>query len=169
MQTEPEPRSSHRPFLDKIRWVSALIVAIGHSLAIINNKAGGSGLLTYVSDMRDPAVIVFFLLSGFLVGGSVIKNIAAFSFRTYIISRTSRIYIVLVPALLLTLTLDGIARLAWPMNAVYAHAWQGGALGNFPIFSRYRIENILGSLLSIEPLTGLPMGSAGSLWSLGYE
>jgi peptidoglycan/LPS O-acetylase OafA/YrhL len=55
-------------------------------------------------------VIVFFVLSGFLVGGSVIKAHRQGQWRWtgYLSRRLSRLWIVIVPALLLTLFWDSI-------------------------------------------------------------
>jgi peptidoglycan/LPS O-acetylase OafA/YrhL len=162
-------RPDYRVFLDKLRWISAGIVAVGHAIGILNSQSGGSNLLTLIADMRGPAVDIFFVLSGYLVGGVVLRNISGFDFRKYAIARFSRIYIVLLPAIALTLALDGLIYLIDPANPVYTSAWQGGALGSSAVFSRYSATEIIGTLLSLEPFFGRPIGSAGSLWSLGYE
>jgi len=161
--------SNYRPFLDQVRWIAALIVAIGHSLAILNDHANGSKIINYIADMRGPAVCIFFVLSGYLVGGLVLRDFGRFRLSSYTVARFSRIYIVLIPAILLTLCLDGIVFHFYPSSPIYSKVWQGGALGDNFIFSRYSPANIIGSLLSLEPLFGRPTGSAGSLWSLGYE
>ena len=119
--------------------------------------------------MRGAAVCVFFVLSGYLIGGSVLQAREHFDFRRYCIARFARIYVVLVPALALTALLDGIAFVFLTHSPVYAGLWQGGVLGGTTIFSRYSAANILGSVFSLEPVFGEPMGSAGILWSLGYE
>ncbi len=169
MNESPSIKTDYRPFLDQVRWVAALIVAIGHALAILNSYANGSQIINYIADMRGPAVCVFFVLSGYLVGGLVLRDFERFRFSSYSVARFSRIYIVLIPAILLTLLLDGIVFHFYPSSPVYSKVWQGGALGDNLIFSRYGAANIIGSILSLEPLFGHPIGSAGALWSLGYE
>lgn len=159
----------HRPFLDTARWVSAFIVAIGHALSLVNSGTEGASILVKISDMRGPAVTVFFVLSGYLVGGKVARDFSRFRWGRYISARFARIYVVLLPAILLTVAIDGAAYLSDPTNPIFADVWQGGALGSEPIASRYTLFNWLGTLLSMEPLFGRPLGSAGSLWSLGYE
>jgi len=159
----------HRPFLDTARWVSAFIVAIGHALSLVNNGTEGASILVKISDMRGPAVTVFFVLSGYLVGGKVARDFSKFRWGRYASARFARIYIVLLPAILLTVSIDGAAYFSDPTNPIFAGVWQGGALGSEPIASRYTLFNWLGTLLSMEPLFGRPLGSAGSLWSLGYE
>src|ERR1700730_2470939 len=169
MSESPSVKSDYRPFLDQVRWIAALIVAIGHALAILNNQANGSQIINYIADMRGPAVCVFFVLSGYLVGGLVLRDLERFRLSSYSVARFSKIYILLIPAILLTLLLDGIAFHFYPASPVYSKVWQGGALGDDLIFSRYSVANFVGSVLSLEPLFGRPIGSAGSLWSLGYE
>jgi peptidoglycan/LPS O-acetylase OafA/YrhL len=158
-----------RPFLDKIRWLSAIVVALGHAIGILTDRLHGSHVLNVVADMRGPAVIVFFVLSGHLVGGSVLRDFQNFDFRRYACARFARIYIVLIPALILTLLIDGFMRHFAPTNPVFSSAWQGGAIGQTAIFSRYSIAHVIASLLCLEPLIATPIGSAGTLWSLGNE
>lgn len=160
---------SYRPLLDKVRWMSAALVAAGHAIAILNDPVRGSRILNALAQMRSPAVIVFFVLSGYLVGGVVIKDFASFQLRRYAIARFARIYIVLIPALLLTLLIDGAVFHFDPRNPLFSQVWQGGALGDLPIFSRYTLTRALASVLCLEPLIAAPIGSAGSLWSLGNE
>jgi peptidoglycan/LPS O-acetylase OafA/YrhL len=56
------------------------------------------------------AVVVFFLLSGYLVGGSIIRSTASgrWSWRDYLLARGVRLYLALAPALLLTMVWDRI-------------------------------------------------------------
>jgi len=163
------PHPAYRPFLDQVRWVSAALVAVGHAIAILNSQSHGLHAFTFIADMRGEAVTLFFLLSGYLVGGSVIRDFDRFNFGRYAIARFSRIYIVLVPALVLTLLLDGTVLLFAPHSPVYAVLWQGGALGETSIWSRFSVLHLFGTVLSLEPVIGGPVGSAGSLWSLGFE
>ncbi len=160
---------SYRPLLDKVRWLSALLVAAGHAIALLNDPLHGNLLLKAVAEMRSPAVIVFFVLSGYLVGGVVIKGFPNFQLRRYAIARFARIYIVLIPALLLTVLIDGAVFHFDHLNPLFSQVWPGGALGSTPVFARYTVGGALASLLCLEPLIAEPLGSAGSLWSLGNE
>ncbi len=99
----------------------------------------------------------------------MVRDFSRFDFGRYAIARFSRIYIVLIPALVLTLLLDGAVLLFDPHNPVYAAVWQGGALGQTPIWSRFSLIHLVGTVFSLEPVIGGPVGSAGSLWSLGFE
>jgi hypothetical protein len=63
-------------------------------------------LLPDWAGLGSQSVIVFFVLSGFFVGESVIKRWNIFSYSDYLLAWFIRLWIVLVPALLLTLFLD---------------------------------------------------------------
>jgi peptidoglycan/LPS O-acetylase OafA/YrhL len=160
---------SYRPLLDRVRWTSAALVAAGHAIAILNDSVRGSPILNAIAQMRSPAVIVFFVLSGYLVGGVVIRDFASFQPRRYAIARLARIYIVLIPALLLTMLIDGAVFHFDHLNPLFSQVWQGGALGDTPIFSRYTLARAIAAVFCLEPLISPPIGSAGSLWSLGNE
>src|SRR5204863_1384009 len=65
-------------------------------------------ILYFLSGYGHTAVVVFFVLSGFLVGGTVIRSDrnGRWSWRGYVLQRGTRLYVVLIPALLLTLCWD---------------------------------------------------------------
>lgn len=159
----------HRYFLDKLRWISALVVALGHALAIMNYRGVAGGAWKFAADLRGPAVIIFFVLSGYLVGGPILSKMERFSFRDYAVARFSRIYIVLIPAILLTVLLDGLANYLFPGSAVYASVWPSGVFGDSAITTHYGMWNVLATVFCLEPIMAHALGSAGSLWSLGYE
>jgi len=63
-----------------------------------------------VTSLGHEAVLLFFVLSGFLVGGSVLKSLnhGTWSWSGYMVRRMSRLWVVLLPALVLTAFWDGI-------------------------------------------------------------
>src|SRR5260221_12686217 len=90
--------------LDLARAAAAGLVVLMHARVAIGDAEGVLGNIVYAAaDCGTQAVFWFFVISGYLVGGSVISGIAEnrFSFRSYFISRFSRLYIVLLPASLL--------------------------------------------------------------------
>ncbi|WCT73617.1 acyltransferase [Sphingomonas naphthae] len=162
-----------RPLLDTIRWMSAALVAIGHAMGLIftRNMAGPSRLdpLDFLGDLRGPAVIFFFVISGYLVGGGVLERAQGFRWKSYAIARFSRIYIVLIPAILLICLLDGAAHWIDPASPLYAGVWPSGVLGTEPIDTRYVPINWVATFLSLGGLLAAPVGTGNALWSLGYE
>lgn len=163
--------------LDFFRWLSALIVAIGHSRAIFFvpwGQAEHHGVLStalyFVSGWGEYGVLMFFVISGFLIGGGVLEKSKAgeFSFAQYFINRFTRIYIVLVPALAVVWALD-VAGLHWLNHlGIYTQEYPIGAL---PIDTRDALgpENFIYNLLMLQNVLGPPFGTAQPLWSLNWE
>jgi peptidoglycan/LPS O-acetylase OafA/YrhL len=164
-----------RPLLDRLRWVAALAVVLGHAIGLFISLPTKSASMStekiawYIADMRHPAVLVFFVLSGYLVGGSVLCAGRTFSLRRYVIARFSRIYIVLIPALVLTITLDATSFLIDPSNEVYATVWPSGVIGSIALYDRYSVANLIATVFLVQEFTGSAIGSATPLWSLSYE
>lgn len=80
--------------------------------------SGGGGdlglkLFYAITGMGHSAVLIFFALSGYLVGGTMLSRMLAgqFSALDYWSRRMVRLWIVVLPALALTGSLDGIAHL----------------------------------------------------------
>src|SRR5262245_21311046 len=119
--------------LDALRGLAALLVVIGHTRGLFFNTSLTGGVpapkvaLSSTSIVIEPqitppipiephitighvAVMVFFVLSGYLVGGSVLKSIASGSWsgRAYLIKRLVRLWVVLIPAVIIGLCLDNI-------------------------------------------------------------
>jgi len=164
-------RQEQRALLDTIRWLSAGMVAFGHTWITVFAREDHpvSRVLWALADTRHSWLILFFVLSGYLVGGGVLQRADRFDFARYAIARFSRIYVVLIPALLLTAGLDAGAHLIAPDGPVHAGAWSQAVFGDTPPFARYTPREILASLLCLENAVGAPMGSNGPLWSLGFE
>jgi peptidoglycan/LPS O-acetylase OafA/YrhL len=61
-----------------------------------------------ITGLGHQWVIVFFVLSGYLVGGSVLRSVAVnhWSWRVYLLNRLTRLYAVLIPALVFGGLLD---------------------------------------------------------------
>lgn len=59
-----------------------------------------------MTSLGHEAVMIFFVLSGYLVGGSVLKQKHKFEWLKYSITRLTRLWVILIPALLLTLIVD---------------------------------------------------------------
>ena len=97
--------------LDLMRGGAAILVMLGHlrnlflvSPAEVVSTAGVLVKFVYlISGFSHFAVMIFFALSGFLVGGSVIRGRmeGKWSWSAYFAMRLTRLWIVLIPALLL--------------------------------------------------------------------
>ena len=170
------PHVRERPLLDLLRWSSAALVAIGHIIGVVVHRPPRTaffhsvdGVLSYFSDFRGGSVVVFFVLSGYLVGGSLLRRRESTDWLSYLVARFSRIYIVLLPALAFTALVDGALIATRHGPSIYTSVWQSGVLGADALIGRYDLGNVVSSLFCLEPLFGRPIGSNGVLWSLGYE
>ena len=171
--------------LDLLRGVAALVVVFGHSRFTLQDLArpfalrpgtflSGAALPVSVPVRVSPmspaheAVVVFFTLSGLLVGGSVLKQSGRGSFRWsgYLLKRLTRLYTVLIPALAIGALLDMGSRYILHHGHIPGGEFQGVLTVSSSAFT------LLGNLCFLQFLdhSGVhPFGSNFSLWSLSYE
>lgn len=120
--------------------------------------------------MGGYGVLMFFAISGFLIGGGALEKTRAgdFSFSLYFINRFTRIYIVLLPALLLVWVMDVVGLKSLNGLGIYTQEYPIGAL---PIGTRDAIglANFVYNLLMLQNVLGPPFGTAQPLWSLNWE
>src|SRR5438045_2563532 len=99
-------------FLDLMRFSAAVVVLLHHLTSAQINS-----VLPRVT-IGHEAVIVFFVMSGFVI--AYVVHGRERSIEHYAAARLGRLYSVVLPALVLTFTLDRIGRAASP--ALYAHS-----------------------------------------------
>lgn len=176
MEPSQVRRTRYLPSLDALRGLAALAVVLGHArelmaptsdqaYAMMSGAFGSHAdlareiafILLMPATFAREAVAIFFALSGFWVGGSVIRATreGRFSWRSYLIARLTRLWIVLGPALLLTAILD-----------IIAMRLHGNHSGNL---STHSFGAAVGNLFFLQPLWVPSYGSNVSLWSLSYE
>ena len=162
-------------WLDLIRGCSAILVCLGHlrnamlvdySALIHPNIA--IKIFYVLTSLGHQAVMVFFVLSGYFVGGGVLRAGAKFSWGNYLSSRLTRLWVVLVPCLFIT----------WAVGLIIGHyalgvlaganidSWHSGPkLGEYSISFSTLLANILFMQTIISPVFGLN----SPLWSLANE
>jgi peptidoglycan/LPS O-acetylase OafA/YrhL len=110
-------RTRRLEHLDMLRGLAAMLVLGNHLRAYVFVNYGSLGeanavttLFYAATGLGHQAVIVFFALSGFLVGGHVIEAMgnANWSWTRYLLRRLTRLWIVIIPALVATAILDRI-------------------------------------------------------------
>lgn len=150
--------------LDLIRVLASQAVLFGHAisfLAIYNNLQPPN--LPY---MQSVAVVVFFVLSGFLISYSVFSKIgkSGYSFLEYFIERFSRIYSGVLPALLFVWLVDQIHIAIAPGHYVYFNAF------NIRTFTAnlFMLQD-LGILHAITGYKIEAFGSARPFWTVAIE
>ena len=124
----------------------------------------------FITGMGHQAVMIFFVLSGYFVAGSVFERRHHWSWPSYLIQRLSRLWVVLIPALLLCLLWDnlGISLL----SSVYYHSAEAGQLyvsasRIFPL--PLDVWTFLGNTLFLQTIFVPCYGDNGPLWSLANE
>ncbi|TFC33959.1 acyltransferase [Cryobacterium sp. TMT2-42-4] len=158
-----------------LRTVAALFVVLGHARTLLlvdydNAPHNGAQVALYgVTAIGHQAVVVFFVLSGYWVGGSLLRKArqGRFSWPSYLADRTTRLWVVLVPALVLTLALDAIGRRYFGAMTAYVGdpRYGGVALDQRPIDGL----TFFGNVFFMGGIRVPTFGSNTALWSLGFE
>jgi peptidoglycan/LPS O-acetylase OafA/YrhL len=156
--------------LNLVRGLAAAAVAFQHLRALLlldwpetSVHSPLSAGVYLLAKFAHPAVIVFFVLSGFLVGSSGLRSVQkrAWSFPRYLLHRVLRLEIVLLPALLLGLLWDTLGKHLL-VSPLYTTAWLSG-----PIDLSWR--TLLGNAAFIQDILVPNFGTNAALWSLAYE
>lgn len=162
-------------WLNLLRWVAAFLVCIEHVRVPLLADFSSAGhqpwpvvLFYSLHGYGHSAVVVFFVLSGFLVGGEVVREYrnGVFRWRGYLAKRMARIYPVYLLALGLTWGLDTSgARLFEPLY----HGEIVAPMLRTDFAARLTPGIGFGNLLFLQEILVPPFGSNGPLWSLSYE
>jgi peptidoglycan/LPS O-acetylase OafA/YrhL len=147
--------ASVAPMLDLLRFAAAALVMCAH---LRDNQFMGytevecaSGPIKFVffqtTRLGTESVLLFFVLSGFLVGGTSVDRFlrGTFDVTRYAIDRMTRIYVPFVPALALV-----IAKCMW---LALPFSWFEAGI----------------NLVSLQGIIAPPFSGNTALWSLSYE
>lgn len=171
--------------LNFIRGCAALVVFFTHLKYIFlgnSMKAAVAVSATHVQeleqklhaqggiiDLGHKAVMVFFVLSGYFVGGTVVRAMKRgnWSWKDYLIQRMTRLWVVLAPALLLGLAVDLLGSHLFPQS-IYS-----GPEGQFiltpGLAERLSPATFFGNLFFLQTIFVKPLGTNVALWSLANE
>lgn len=164
--------------LDCFRWVAAALVCIAHVRSVMfADFSGTAGSRPFAAvfyglhGFGHQAVIVFFVLSGYLIGGEVLRGLRTgnFDWITYAIRRWSRLYPVYVAALLLGLLWDNLGLRLCNLQNVYNHHGQPFPMIFYPVAERLTATVLGGNLLFLQGIAVPTLGSNTPLWSLANE
>jgi peptidoglycan/LPS O-acetylase OafA/YrhL len=140
--------------LDSLRIIASVIVLAHH--------ATQQWLTTYPNTVKQleiiahAAVVVFFVLSGYLIAYTTADNNRGP--RQYAVARLSRLYSVLIPALVFTAFVEVVTNIINPHLAAYYS--RGSSLPRYALSLFFCNE--IGWLSAAPPING-------PLWSLSYE
>ena len=145
-------------WLDALRALAALTVILGH-FAHVRFTRGDYYFLREINIASD-AVVVFFVLSGLVIAFAAERD---GSFQRFAFNRLTRLWTVILPALVLTYAFDAVGTRV-SMDAYPPLYYQSHPAGEF------FLRGLTFSNLWIGgPLEWLRLGSNGALWSLSYE
>ena len=147
--------------LDLLRAAASLVVCVGHGLAFFFAELRPTTLPL----MQNLGVLVFFLISGFLITHTLIQRSEdpQYGFWRFAVDRFARIYSGLIPALVLIVAIDALT------------IYLTGDGGEGKIAQLFNMRTLIASLLNMESYRGIgklaasPFGSASPLWTLAIE
>jgi peptidoglycan/LPS O-acetylase OafA/YrhL len=169
------PEESSFYYMDVIRAFAASMVVLTHvrdltlvDFSELKHSSLALKLLYFFAGFGHQAVMVFFVLSGFWITGSVNRRIEQKGFWSgYLIDRLSRLVIVLVPALALGGVLDWYGS-HFLTSPIYS-GLSGAHSLRVPVESRLTWDTLVANLLFLQTIIRPSFGSNGPLWSLAYE
>ncbi|WP_338413015.1 acyltransferase [uncultured Sphaerotilus sp.] len=168
-------KKQHITILDWMRGFAAVLVCSSHlrnAMIVDWGNALDHGLINKflygITGFGHQSVVVFFVLSGYLVGGSVIAAGPKFRWTTYLIARLSRLWVVLVPCLVITFVADAftVSFASDVLTGDYATRWHSA-----PVAGKYSMswQTLVGNLAFVQTIFVPVYGSNGPLWSLANE
>jgi peptidoglycan/LPS O-acetylase OafA/YrhL len=163
-----------------VRGFAALLVFLGHLRPFTFHPYGGLAspsaldkVVWAITGFGHQAVMIFFVLSGFFITRSIMfdNRASRFSWPEYVIKRLTRLWIVLLPCLLLTYFWDSVgvslSDKTFYDGRLFARYNSGpnDLSGGTNLSASTLIENALFLQTILAPI----FGSNGPVWSLANE
>ncbi len=156
---------AHSVLIALLRGAAALEVAAAHlraavypSYATLANPPHWFTAFAFLTGFAHQAVVIFFLISGWLVGGSLLnKARREHAIRDYAIDRITRLWVVLVPMLVVVLLISISTGKVDPGVPSYAFD------------NAFSVVSFLGNLTGLQTIFVPEFGGNFPLWSLANE
>jgi peptidoglycan/LPS O-acetylase OafA/YrhL len=164
--------------LNFARWFAAWLVVAEHVRALVfadysTIQDARLWLPFYlVTGFGHEAVMIFFVISGYLVGGKVWSTFAErrFRWKNYFCDRLSRLYAVLIAAMFIGLAFDTIGLRFFNGYGQYTNSSKTPlALVTRDFSEALQPVDFISGLVFLQTVTSPPFGSNGPLWSLANE
>lgn len=155
----------HTVLISLLRGLAAIEVAAAHLRSelypglrsVVDPSLWFKGL-AFATGFGHHAVLVFFVISGWLVGGSLLNKAGrADAFAIYGIDRVSRLWTVLIPTFLLTLLFGLVTGAIRPRGIDFSYA------------NEYSAIAFAGNLVGLQTVSLPSFGGDLALWSLANE
>ena len=162
---EPGEDSCQSLLISLLRGLCAVEVAAAHlraeffpGLRAMADPPLAYQALAFFTGFAHQAVVLFFLISGWLVGGGLLGKIGRpQALQAYAIDRLSRLWTVLVPTFVLMLVFGVLAGQLIPNTIDYSPS------------NNYSLLSFAGNLVGLQTVTMEPFGANFPLWSLANE
>ena len=155
----------HSIVISALRGLAAVQVLAAHlraqlfpGLSTLSDPSHWYQALAFFTGFAHQAVVVFFLLSGWLVGGSLLNRMHEPGIMlSYAIDRITRLWIVLIPCFVIALTVG-----AYIGMADVSHV-------SFSPTGEYSVAAFVGNLFGLQDMLVPRYGGNFALWSLANE
>jgi peptidoglycan/LPS O-acetylase OafA/YrhL len=161
-------------WLDLIRALAAVEVFLSHLRGFMFKGYSAPGgivkkVFYFITGFPHEAVIIFFVLSGYFITDAIVRAREKnnFSFLSYGLDRLVRLWIVLIPGLLLTLVVDKIGLHYFSSSAAYQGTIE--FMGKVNVSSHLTSLNFIGNLFFVQTILVETFGSNSPMWSLSNE
>jgi peptidoglycan/LPS O-acetylase OafA/YrhL len=162
-----------------VRGIAALTVCVSHLRSFLMVKfpfvvdpTHADSAFYFLTGLGHQAVVVFFVMSGWLVGSSVWSQQLSgrFSWVQYAITRLTRLLIVLIPALVMTCFVDALG--TWLSGGYGYDRSQSVLLSDGPGPDKPISDSLrtaVGNLFFLQTIRVPVYGTNAPLWSLANE
>lgn len=155
----------HSVLISILRGAAAIIVAAAHvraamypGLRTISDPPLWFQGFAFLTGFAHQAVLVFFIISGWLVGGSLLNKLdKPGAFTDYAIDRMTRLWTVLIPTFILTVLFAAVSGAVDPGKVDYSTT------------NEYSLLVFLGNLVGLQRVFLPDFGGNFPLWSLANE
>jgi peptidoglycan/LPS O-acetylase OafA/YrhL len=165
-KTNLNPDYLHSGVISLLRGLAAIEVASAHlraqffpAFGQIKDPTLWFQLFAFCTGFAHEAVVVFFLLSGWLVGGSLLNKIGEpGALKHYAIDRATRLWIVLIPTYIFTFLIAN----------TFCECNLGAGSAGLPDHA-FSPPTFAGNLLGLQTMVVPTFGGNFPLWSLANE
>jgi peptidoglycan/LPS O-acetylase OafA/YrhL len=155
----------HSALVSLLRGLASIEVAAAHLRALmypglrtLNDPPVWFQGFAFFTGFQHQAVLVFFVISGWLVGGSLLDKIGQRDVLVvYAIDRVTRLWTVLIPTFVLTL-----------LFALYVGTVSSNGI-SYSSANEYSAASFLGNLVGLQRIALPDFGGNFALWSLTNE
>ena len=174
-----KPRKISYVHLDMARGLASLAVVFGHLRNIffqdyqtVSQSLLGPFVKTvyFLSGFGHQAVMIFFVLSGFFITRSIMNahQKGCWSWGWYLSQRLTRLWLVLIPALIMTAVWDGFGIRFNPGALQYLGTAESNVT-NYLVSGRLNINYFIGNIFFTQTILCPTFGSNSPIWSLANE